>query len=170
VVGQVWGRKGADCFLIYQVRKRMAFTDTLTAVVAVCRMFPDAKAKLVEDKANGTAVINTLRSKIPGFIPINPTDSKYGRATSVAPFIEAGNVFLPHEDVALFESAGDLVEEAAAFPNGTHDDMVDATSQALNRMLSANGPGQGYADWMKQQVAEIKRKQQSDNGEEELSA
>jgi hypothetical protein len=59
------------------------------------------QAKLVEDKANGTAVISTLKSKIPGLIPVNPTDSKYGRATAVSPFIEAGNVFLPADSIAL---------------------------------------------------------------------
>ena len=28
-----------------------------------------------------------------------------------------------------------LIEEAAAFPNGANDDQVDATTQALNRLL-----------------------------------
>lgn len=155
VVGQVWARKGADVYLLYQVRRRMSFTETVSQVLAVSKMFPQAKAKLVEDKANGTAVINTLKSKLPGLIPINPTDSKYGRTQAVSPFIEAGNVLLPTDGVdgvALFDDVESLIDEAAAFPNGTHDDQVDATSQALSRMLGANGPGQGYVDWMRQQL------------------
>lgn len=163
VVGQVWARRGADVFLIYQIRRRMSFTETLTQFQTVCRMFPQAKAKLVEDKANGTAVINSLRSKIPGLIPVNPTDSKYGRAVAVAPFIESGNVLLPWDGadggIALFDDVESLIDEAAGFPNGTHDDQVDATSQALSRLLAATGPGQGFADWMKQQLAELRAKE-----------
>jgi phage terminase large subunit-like protein len=30
------------------------------------------------------------------------------------------------------------VEECAAFPNGDNDDMVDSTTQALNRFRSGN--------------------------------
>ncbi len=32
---------------------------------------------------------------------------------------------------------GDLIDEAASFPNGKHDDQVDALSQALNRLVLA---------------------------------
>jgi hypothetical protein len=106
--------------------------------------WPECTARLVEDKANGTAVINTLKSKIPGIVPISPTESKYSRASAVAPMIEAGNVFLPAADIAMFD-VDELVEEAAAFPNGAHDDQVDATSQALARLLL---DGIGASAWI----------------------
>jgi len=134
VVGQVWARRGADVFLLDQIRKRLSFTDTVTAFEALVARWPGATAKLVEDKANGTAVINTLKSKIPGIIAITPTESKYSRANAVAPAIEAGNAHLPDKNIALFDPE-ELMTEAAGFPNGTHDDQVDAASQGLAYLL-----------------------------------
>lgn len=134
VVGQVWARKGANVYLLDQIRRRLSFTDTLAAFEAMVKRWPQATGKLVEDKANGTAVISTLKSKIPGIIAVTPTESKYARANAVAPVIEAGNVFLPESEVALFDP-DELIDEAAAFPNAAHDDMVDATSQALAYLL-----------------------------------
>lgn len=143
VVGQVWARRGVEVFLLDQLHKRLTFTETVKAFQALVAKWPQANLKLVEDKANGTAVIDQLRRKVPGLVPENPTDSKYGRAASVAPFIEAGNVLLPDDDVALFD-VDELIDEAAAFPNATHDDQVDATSQALRRLLLRPGQGQAW--------------------------
>lgn len=150
VVGQVWARKGANVFLLDQVHKRLSFTDTLTAFQAMVARWPQATAKYVEDKANGTAVIDQLRSKIPGIVPITPTESKYARANAVAPFIEAGNVFLPTKDVALpgVDPEG-LIDEAASFPNGAHDDQVDGTSQALSRLLLTRGAGAVWLQYLR---------------------
>jgi Terminase RNaseH-like domain len=46
--------------------------------------------------------------------------------------IEAGNVYLPHP--AIEPWVEDLIEECAAFPYATHDDQVDALTQALSRL------------------------------------
>ena len=151
VVGQVWARKGASVYLLDQVHKRLSFTDTLTAFAALVSRWPQATAKYVEDKANGSAVISTLKSKIPGLVAVNPTDSKYGRATAVAPFLEAGNVFVPAGEIALFD-ADALIEEAAGFPNAAHDDQVDATSQALAEMLLDGSGAQAWINWAKRQA------------------
>lgn len=153
VVGQVWARRGANVYLLDQVHKRLSFTDTLAAFQAQVKLWPQAAAKLVEDKANGSAVIDTLNSKIPGLVPVNPTNSKYGRATAVSPFIESGNVFLPDKSVALFDAEA-LIEEAAGFPNGAHDDQVDATSQALARLLLHNSQTSALVEAMARRAAE----------------
>jgi hypothetical protein len=34
--------------------------------------------------------------------------------------------------------AHEVIEECAAFPNGTHDDLVDSTTQALMRYRQGN--------------------------------
>lgn len=130
VVGQVWGRNGADKYLLDQVRAKMDFPSTVQAIRNLSKKWPRAKAKLIEDKANGPAVIATLKREIPGLIPVNPEGGKVVRAQAVTPDIEAGNVFLP-EDAPWIH---DFVEECAAFPNGKHDDQVDGMTQALNRM------------------------------------
>lgn len=142
VVGQVWARRGAETFLVDQVHNRLSFTDTVAAVRLMTRKWPQARAKLVEDKANGTAVIDSLKREIGGIIAVTPHESKYARAAAVSPFVEAGNVLLPERSIALFEVDA-LIEEAAVFPNGQHDDQVDALSQALGRFYL--GPSQGAA-------------------------
>lgn len=133
VVGGIWARRGADAYLLDLVRDRMDFPTTCRAVAALAVKWPQAHAKLVEDKANGSAVIAQLRSVVAGLIPINPTESKQARAAAVSPFVESGNVYLP--DPSLAPWVGAFVEEHAGFPNGSHDDQVDMTSQGLNRLL-----------------------------------
>jgi predicted phage terminase large subunit-like protein len=133
VVGQVWGRWGLDVFLLDQVCERLSFVDTLKAVREMSARWPQAVAKYVEDKANGTAVINALSRTVPGLIPVEPDGSKEARASAVSPFVEAGSVYLPAPELAPW--VGAFVEEHAGFPHAAHDDQVDATSQALNRLL-----------------------------------
>jgi predicted phage terminase large subunit-like protein len=148
VVMQVWARRGADVYLVDQVRKRLTFTESVTALINLVKKWPDVIAKLVEDKANGTAVIDTLHKKIPGIIAIEPRGSKYARANAVAPFIEAGNAHLPAVEIALFE-VEEFIEEVTAFPNGAHDDQVDGASQAFDRLLLRVGAGSAFLQAMK---------------------
>ena len=86
--------------------------------------------KLVEDKANGPAVIQELRHEISGLIEVNPEGGKLARAHAVSPQVESGNVYLPHPAIAAWIEG--CMEEAAAFPNGRNGDQVDAMTQALN--------------------------------------
>lgn len=132
VVGQVWGRIDADKYLLDQVRARMAFPATVRAVQRLAGKWPEARTILIEDTANGPAVISTLRSQIPGIIPVRPMGSKVARVSAASPQIEAGNVYIPHPSIASWVEG--FVEECAAFPNGVNDDQVDAMSQALNRL------------------------------------
>jgi hypothetical protein len=85
---------------------------------------------LIEEAANGAAVIQTLRRKVAGVVAVKPLGGKESRAAAVAPLIESGNVWLPESAVWV----QDFVEECAAFPNGVHDDQVDAMSQALAKV------------------------------------
>lgn len=133
VCGQVWGRRGTQVYLLDQVHGRMSFVDTVQAVRMLAARWPQSAAKLVEDKANGTAVINFLRRRVPGLIPVEPEGSKVARAAAVSPFVEAGDVWLPAPEIAPWVDG--FVAEAAGFPTGSHDDQVDAMSQALNRLL-----------------------------------
>src|SRR5690606_13267919 len=94
VAGQVWGRKGADKFLLDQRLARLDITASIRAVLDMSEKWPQATLKLVEDKANGPAVIGMLRGKLPGLVAVDPKTSKEGRVAAVAPEIEAGNVYL----------------------------------------------------------------------------
>jgi predicted phage terminase large subunit-like protein len=133
VVGQVWMRRGAHAYLLDQVRRRMDFPATLQAFEALSAKWPQAVLKIVEDKANGPAVIASLRTKIVGIVPEEPQGGKVARASAVSPLIEAGNVWIPTSKLAPWSDA--LIEEAAGFPNAAHDDQVDALSQGLNRLI-----------------------------------
>ncbi len=132
VVGQVWGRLGPDKFLIHQIRARLNFTDTLVAIQNMSRQFPEANLILIEDKANGPAVIDTLSREISGIVPVEPDGTKEARASAISPMIESGNVYLPSPKIAPWIE--DFIDEFANFPNGTYDDQVDAASQALRRL------------------------------------
>ena len=136
VVGQVWLRRGVNAYLLDQVRDRMTFSESCQAMLDLTARWPQAIAKLVEDKANGPAIMNALRAKVGGLIPVEPEGSKYARATAISPFIESGNVLLPDPaEVPGTAWVADLTEEAADFPAGSHDDQVDALSQAVHRLL-----------------------------------
>ena len=131
VVGQLWGRIGSCYMLGTQIRARMDCPATVKAVRELSQNNPSAVAKLIEDKANGSAVIQMLQHEIPGIIAVNPEGGKVARAVAVSPLIEAGNVYLPHPLHAPW--VNEFIEECIAFPNGAHDDQVDAMTQALLR-------------------------------------
>lgn len=137
VVGQVWGRKGADRYLLDQVRGRMGFTETLAAFRALAAKWPAATRKLVEDKANGPAVIDSLKHSVPGIVPVEPDGSKTARAHAITALFEAGNVYIPHPD--LYPWIKEYIAELTRFPACAHDDQVDATTQALRDMESRRG-------------------------------
>lgn len=132
VVGQVLAKYGADTYMLDQKRERMSFTKTVAAVVALREKWPRTREVLIEDKANGPAVIDTLKKSVPGIIPIEPDGSKLARAHAVTSYWEAGNVWLPHPDVAPWVK--DLVAELTTFPAGANDDQVDALTQGLRRL------------------------------------
>lgn len=135
VVGQVWGKKGANSYLLHQVRARMSFTATLKAVKRTADEFPKGLRKLVEDKANGPAVIDSLKNTVAGLVPVEPDGSKVARAHAVTAVWEAGNVFLPHKDIAPWIT--EFVEEITTFPVGANDDQVDGMTQALRDLYQS---------------------------------
>lgn len=143
VVGQVWGRRGGEAYLLDQVRGRMDFPETCRQLIAFTAKWPQALAKFVEDKANGTAVIAALRKTVPGLIPEEPDGGKTARARAVSPLQAAEQVILPSPLIEHDPDTGEapyawveeFVEEAAAFPRGANDDQVDAMTQALKRLF-----------------------------------
>lgn len=130
VVVQAWGKNGVNMYLVDQVRAKLNFPATLETIRNMVKKYPDAHVKLIEDKANGSAIIQTLTTQIPGIIGVNPEGGKVARVNAVSAYIEAGNVYLPRSTWIH-----DFVEEAASFPNGKNDDQVDAMSQALHRFI-----------------------------------
>jgi predicted phage terminase large subunit-like protein len=110
----------------------MDLPTTIQAMLQMTYKWPDAYLKLIEDKANGSAIIQMLRHRVEGIVPVNPEGSKLARVHAILPNIESGNVYLPEEAEWLV----DFLNECSSFPNGQHDDMVDSMSQALIRMIN----------------------------------
>jgi predicted phage terminase large subunit-like protein len=134
---QCWGKKYANMYLLDAVTRPMGFSETVKAVSAMKRSHPSASPILVEEKANGAAVIEALRLTFPGVVPVNPKGGKIARAYAVQGVLESGNVYLPE----VSDFAGDFIEECASFPYGAFDDRVDCFTQAANRLLThASGP------------------------------
>ena len=128
VVGQVWGKKGADFYLLDQVRGQWDFIKTLKVFIQLAEKWKRCHGWLIEDKANGSAIISTLKKHISGLKPINPTESKIARAEAISIYIETGNVYIPENAPYI----ADLEDEIINFPAVDHDDQIDCMTQALN--------------------------------------
>ena len=126
---EVWGKLNGDFYLIDMIRRRMDFPETMKAIKVMDEKYPDRHSILIEDKANGPAVISMLRHEIPGIVAITPEGSKESRANAVTGIVESGNVYLPRYS----DFTSTFVEEFASFPNGVHDDLVDSATQFLNK-------------------------------------
>ncbi|MEK6322189.1 MAG: phage terminase large subunit [Acidobacteriota bacterium] len=130
VVGQVWGLVGADRYLIDQVRGHLDFPQTVAAIRKLSERWPQSDRKLVEDAANGAALVATLHHEISGLIPVKPQGNKEARVHAITAMLESGNVYIPSPSEVGW--VDEFIDECIGFPSAKHDDQVDAMSQALN--------------------------------------
>ena len=146
VACEVWAKRGAQSKLVYALKQRLSFPQTIDAMERVTRLFPTSRRKFVEKKANGAAALASLRKKIPGLIPVTPRESKPERGEAVSPFVRAGNFEIPTTEVATIHPTiafdpEEFIDEATAFPRGTHDDLVDAFTQYAKETYLVGGTG-----------------------------
>jgi len=153
---QAWGSKGANYYLRRRLKERLNLSGTVAAVRAMHAMFPEAIAVLVEDKANGSAVIETISGEIPGVLAVNPEGGKVARAYAMQPTQEANCIFLP--DPTIDPDIETYLTEASSFPGSPNDDEVDATTQYINWARVRN-KSMGIMDFMREQ-ADAKAAQQ----------
>lgn len=132
---QIWGKVKHEIYLIDAVKKHLNFPDTIMEIRRLRAMYPECKTTLIEDRANGSAIITMLRREMTGIIAVQPNGSKMSRVQAILGAIESGNVHLPKNK----RFTGDFVEECSSFPNAAHDDQVDCMSQALNRLIYQRG-------------------------------
>ena len=127
---QCIGKRGHDYYLLDRTHKRMTFMNTVKEVIRMKASNPLVRQIYIEDKANGSAIIDVLRSYTTGVVAVEPRESKYARAEAVAFIQQEGHFHLPMKTGWVYE----YINEFATFPNGAHDDEVDAMTQALNKM------------------------------------
>lgn len=130
----VWGKRGSDYYLKECVNAHLDFTATLNAIREMQRRFPEARTVLIEDKANGSAIISVLQKEL-FCVAVEPKGGKAARVHAVSPAIESGHVLLPKSAPWL----GEYLEQWSAFPAGRHDDMVDSSTQALSYLFQRSG-------------------------------
>lgn len=130
---QVWGRYGRDYYLRYSLNRHLDFPETLEAIRSISALFPEAGLVLIEEAANGAAVIQTLQREL-FVLSVKPKGGKIARVNAVSSAIESGHVFVP--DSAKAPWVDEYLEQFSTFPNAKHDDMVDSTSQALSFLIS----------------------------------
>lgn len=139
VAGQTWGRKGANKYLLPgRVREHLGFGASCLAIRTQKAAHPLMTAILVEDKANGPAVIETLTAEIPGIIPVEPRGGKEARAYAIQPQQEAGNLWLP--DPSIDPTIEGFIHRCGVFPAGESDE-VDAMTQAITYLALREGFG-----------------------------
>ena len=119
-----------DFFIRTLVKEKCGFGRSLEIIRLLNGVWnPDAV--IVEDKANGPAIIDQLKSEITSIIPVEPRGGKVARAFSVQPVIQAKRIYLPD----LESWTKDFLDEVANFPAGVNDDQVDAFTQGINYFL-----------------------------------
>lgn len=161
VVGLVAGRVGTQYYLIDQFKARASFTATCQAIRQMRDRYPTTQKVLIEDAANGPAVLDALKSTVSGIVAVTPEGGKWARAESVSPIIEAGQVHLPNpvsdtgRRITEHRWVEDFVDSLSAFPNGAHDDDVDALSQLLNQWRK-EGQESSWVQYARMVVAEAR--------------
>lgn len=134
VAGLCIGRKGADKYLLGRVNDRLSFSKSKTAVENEHQRYKSKTiAVLVEDKANGPAIIDALQEDIEGLTPVTPQGGKRARAYAVQPQHEAGNFYIPSPTMPGFEWVNEFVDLFAVFDGneGGRDDDIDAWTQGV---------------------------------------
>jgi predicted phage terminase large subunit-like protein len=139
--GNVWGedKAGADLYLLDLVYEHMDFTAELAAIRGMTARWPEATLKLIEDKANGPAIMNKLRGEIAGFLPWEPSGDKTARLYSAEPRCRAGNIVLPSRRLCPW--VGDWLAEICSAPNCDDWGQADTFSQYVEYVEKGTSTG-----------------------------
>jgi predicted phage terminase large subunit-like protein len=146
-VCSTWGVSDKGIYLLHVLREKLEFPNLLRAMKDLAEAWhPDEI--IVEDRASGQSAVQSLQqSTTYPVIPIRPDRDKESRALAAAAYFEAGRVFFPAGAPWL----ADFQDELASFPNASlHDDGVDSTTLALNRLKSK--PGLTWVEWIKKKA------------------
>jgi predicted phage terminase large subunit-like protein len=137
-----WATDRRFYYLVDVWRGRVEFPELVRAIKKAADEHKP-RAILIEDAAAGQSAIQALLrdTKLP-IVPAPAKGSKVSRAEAVSPLFEAGKVLLPRQSPRWL---GHWVEEHVAFPGSRHDDQVDTTSLALDRLRASQREGGGVA-------------------------
>lgn len=128
----IWAVKLPNMYLDHVVRERLSFPQTVEAIKQLLSAYPSVSAKLIEEGANGRAIIDTLYRDVGGIIPIIPRESKLARAQAVTPYFQSGNVWVRRDTWTHNYIRELLTFDGSPSSNTVKDDQVDMTTMAIN--------------------------------------
>lgn len=131
-------RVGATLYVKDSLEKRMAFVRSVEYVKQLYDIFPGI-VQIIEDKANGSPILQQLQDEVSGMYPFQPgTDSKMQRLESASIYMETGNVIFVADEwndttktYQLSNELANLIERLKFFPFVEHDDIIDSFSMLL---------------------------------------
>lgn len=137
-LGSVLGyQTNGKLYIIDCLEKHMAFPASISYVESLDSMYPSI-IQIIEDKANGSPVLQQLQGRIPGLQAYNPgTASKSMRLDSASMYMNSV-VFVENEfdkltqEWKLSDNLQNLINRLYSFPMVEHDDIVDAFDMMVN--------------------------------------
>lgn len=114
-------------YLCNMYHLKLSYPDLKKEIINIINKY-QPQTILIEDKSNGTSMIQDLQQQYNQIIAIKPTKSKEYRVNDILTTIESGNFIIAEKQNWNEEFEIELL----AFPNHKHDDQVDAVSQAIN--------------------------------------
>lgn len=132
----VVGNKGPRRYVLEDATRRMTFLETCAAIRVLLSTYPQCRKVLIEKSVVGPAIVEQLRKEVNTGalrtvvieeLTTHMLGKKEQRAMAMVPALAAGLVYLL--DGASWITA--FVAEMGMFPNGQHDDRVDALAQLL---------------------------------------
>ena len=123
--------KNGDIYLVDIMRGKYDFPELKQRIIRLNNVWrgKGLRGMYIEDKASGQSLIQEMkRESGVSVIPYKVNTDKVARTNTILPLIEGGRVFIPEEAPWLDA----FIDESVSFPNGNHDDQVDAMTIALD--------------------------------------
>lgn len=160
---QVWALSLARRYMLDYLCEQLSYSRTKDEIRTMKAHWPMISYVLVEDKANGSAVLEELGKEFTGFMPIEPDGGKISRAWSASGDLASRCCYLPQPTSTVRRMDGTtyqanwvtaFITNCKKFPNVAHDDDVDSFTQVIN--WARKGLGYyGLADYLKQEADRI---------------
>lgn len=129
-------RIGSNIYIKDCLEKKMAFIASVNYVRSLDTLFPGI-IQIIEDKANGSPIIQQLQDEVAGIHAFNPgTASKMQRLESSSLYIN-NIIFVKtkwnelSQTYELSDNLKNLVNRLLNFPFVEHDDIIDAFSMLI---------------------------------------
>ena len=131
-------RVNSTLYITDCLEKRMAFVKSVEYVRQLDTVYPGC-IQIIEDKANGSPILQQLQDEVAGMQPYQPgTASKFQRLESASLYMISHNVVLVRtvwnkflNKWELSDSLQNLKKRLLDFPFVEHDDIVDAFSMLV---------------------------------------